>query len=201
MKNFILGMAMMGVLTPDAISMGRNSNGQGADLGSVVQTEKDLVNTARSLTTGSKPMQLRSKLTDLASNVMRVGNNTAQTYTHPEKAQRAAAAIDGVVNTLGGAALTSTISVINNMRSDLQGYNIPGLFQQYPFTINGQTQSTTMWDSYLYPVIVSHLIRLQAAYATALINYISQNASSLTSDQIDGMINSIGGLINNLSAV
>jgi hypothetical protein len=200
MKNLLIGFSLFFSLIPSAIPMSGQNNAAGG-VGGLVQAEKDAVIGIQSVTNNTKAMQLRTALTNLASAVMRVGNNTVQNYNNTDKVQKTMAAIDNVVNALGGAAITSSSSVLNNIRSDLQGYNIPGLFQPYQVAMNNQPQTVTSWDTYFYPVIATHIIRLQAAYATALINYISQNATNLNSSQLDAMLGSVNGLISGLNSI
>lgn len=59
----------------------------------------------------------------------------------------------------------------------------------------------SVWDAYIYPPVLTHLIRIQASYAAAMLNYISQHLNRLKEDEMQSMNAVVESMMNRLNSL
>lgn len=139
--------------------------------------------------------QLRTNISMLVAKLSALGGSTPGQLVSATNAQNVSAAIDSVVNMILGTAALSSVQTVESIKGGISGNPyLQALF------IN-QSNNVSVWDAYMYPNILTAFIRIQASYASAILNYISQNIAKLTPGQIDSLNNSVTALLNRLNSI
>jgi hypothetical protein len=190
-----------------AFSMGGSSAGAGAGAGgaaggltgqggSLSGLYQDVSNVAGLIDANSPAAnQLRTNISMLVAKLSALGGSTPGQLVSATNAQNVSAAIDSVVNMILGTAALSSVQTVESIKGGISGNPyLQALF------IN-QANNVSVWDAYMYPQILTAFIRIQASYASAILNYISQNIAKLTPGQIDSLNTSVTALLNRLNSI
>ncbi len=179
-----------GIAAPLTRAGGQNTMGMssgGGDAGAaLVQGASGLVQLARTgegLTQAS--ITLRTNLGQLSAKLIVYGGYTARDYQDANRARQVASSMDSLINALTSSSVISSLTLANNIKSDVQAYGaMPMLNMLFaPQPPSGQC----VWDNYIAPYIMASMIKLQATYASAIINYISQNVGRLLPNEVQAL--------------
>lgn len=185
--------AAFGMGGSSAAGTAGSATGQGGSLSGLYQ---DVSNVAGLIDANSPAAnQLRTNISMLVAKLSALGGSTPGQLVSATNAQNVSAAIDSVVNMILGTAALSSVQTVESIKGGISGNPyLQALF------IN-QANNVSVWDAYMYPQILTAFIRIQASYASAILNYISQNIAKLTPGQIDSLNTSVSSLLNRLNSI
>ena len=139
--------------------------------------------------------ELRTNISMLVGKLSALGGSTPGQLVSATNAQQVSASIYGVVNMLLGTAALSSVQTVEGIQGALS--NNPYLQAIFMNQNNG----VSVWTAYMYPQILTAFIRIQASYASAILNYISQHMNRLKPGEIDSLNNSVKALLNRLNSI
>lgn len=189
----VLGLGSSPSSAPGGASANGSVTGAGGSLSGLYQ---DFQNVSQLVDANSPAAnQLRTNISLLVAKLSALGGSTPGQLVSATNAQNVSAAIDSVVNMILGTAALSSVQTVESIKGGISGNPyLQALF------IN-QANNVSVWDAYMYPQILTAFIRIQASYASAMLNYISQNIAKLTPGQIDSFNNSVTALLNRLNSI
>ena len=184
-------------LTATSISTVFGMGGSGADGGESLSGLYEDIRNVSSLIIINSPEanELRTNISTLIAKMSALQGANPQQLINPEHAKRVSSTIDGVVNMLLGTAAMSSVQTIASIKGSIS----TNPYMQIMF-IN-QNNSASVWEVYMSPYVISAVVRVQASYASAILNYISQHMDRLPPDQIHSLNNSVKDLLNRLSTM
>ncbi len=139
--------------------------------------------------------KLRTNLSMLAGKLNSFGGATPGSLGDKNKAQQIAATIDSVVNTIIGTSVLSSVQTAESIKGSISTNSyLSALFIQ-------QGGNVSVWEAYIYPPVLTHLIRIQSSYAAAMLNYISQHLDRLKDPEMHSMNSVVESMLNRLNSL
>lgn len=139
--------------------------------------------------------KLRTNLSMLAGKLNSFGGATPASLGDKNKAQQIAATIDSIVNTIIGTSVLSSVQTAESIKGSVSVNSyLSALFIQ-------QGGNVSVWEAFIYPPVLTHLIRIQASYAAAMLNYISQHIDRLKPEEIQSMNSIVESMLNRLNSL
>ncbi len=140
---------------------------------------------------------LRTNLQQLAFKLNSYASYNAAQFQSASRAQEISAAIASVAQALSNATVINAPSEADAIKAALP-YD---MVQPRPFYTGPTAVMSSQWDCVIYPNIITRMIHIQASYASAMVQIISQNIQYLTPHQISSLSASIQGLVSRLSSL
>ena len=139
--------------------------------------------------------KLRTNLSMLAGKLNSFGGATPGSLGDKNKAQQIAGTIDSVVNTIIKTSVLSSVQTAESIKGSISANSyLSALFIH-------QGGNVSVWDAFLYPPILTHLIRIQASYAAAMLNYISQNLDRMREQEMESTNAVVESMLNRLNSL
>ena len=139
--------------------------------------------------------KLRTNLAMLSGKLNTFGGATPGSLNNKNKAQEIAGTIDSIVNTIIGTSVLSSVQTVESIKGSVSGNSyLSALFIE-------QSGNVSVWDAFLYPPVLAHLIRIQASYASAMLNYISRNLDRMHQNEIESMNSIVESMLNRLNSL
>ncbi|MFN7662121.1 MAG: hypothetical protein ACK5PQ_00090 [Alphaproteobacteria bacterium] len=190
---FVKKIFFISIFIINAFGMGGGVPGAGPSIAGIYRDVKDVEGLAHA--NSPEANKLRTNLSMLAAKLAALGGSTPGQLVSAANAQQVSATVDSVINMLLGTAALSSVQTVEAVKGGIA--NNPYL--QALFINQGNNPS--VWDTYMYPQMLTAFIRVQSSYAAAILNYISQNISRLTSGEIESLNNSVQALLNRLNSL
>ena len=191
--NFLIKISFLSVVLGSfAFGMG----GSGAGGASVAGAYRDVKDVTGLINTNSpEATKLRTNLSMLSAKLNSLGGATPGQLGDRNKAQSVAGTIDSVVNTLIGTSVLSSVQSAEALKGSIShNQYLQALF------IN-QGGNVSVWEAYIYPNVLTTLIRIQASYAAAIVNYVSQHIDRLKKEEIDSLNATVQSMLNRLNSI
>ena len=143
-------------------------------------------------------LSLRSEIVNSAMKAGKLnsfGGATPGSLGDKNKAQQIAGTIDSVVNTIIKTSVLSSVQTAESIKGSISANSyLSALFIH-------QGGNVSVWDAFLYPPILTHLIRIQASYAAAMLNYISQNLDRMREQEMESTNAVVESMLNRLNSL
>ncbi|MEI8320439.1 MAG: hypothetical protein WCG05_00285 [Alphaproteobacteria bacterium] len=140
---------------------------------------------------------LRNGLQQLAFKLNSYASYNASQFQNATNAQQVSAAIASVAQTLSN----STVANASNEAAGMQSYLPYDITVQRPFYVPPATVMSSTWDSMIYPHVIVRMIHIQASYAAAMVQMVSQNMQYMFPGQMAAMAAMVQGLIARLGSL
>ena len=173
--SFLRKIAFIAIISsPSVFGMGGAPGGP--SLAGIYQDVKDVQGQVNANSPDAN--MLRAKLAALTGRIGSLCAVTPNVLGSMTRAQEVSGTLDGTVNLLLGTGVGSSVQT---------GEAVKGGISASPYLqalfIN-QGNNASVWDTHIYPQVLTAFIRLQASYVSAMLNYISQNIGRLKPEEI-----------------
>jgi len=179
--SFLRKIAFIAIISsPSVFGMGGAPGMPGGpSLAGIYQDVKDVQGQVNA-NSGDANM-LRAKLAALTGRIGSLCAVSPNTLGSMTRAQEVSGTLDGAVNLLLGTGVGSSVQTAEAVKGGISA----SPYLQALFINQGNNAS--VWDTHIYPQVLTAFIRLQASYVSAILNYISQNIGRLKPEEISAL--------------
>lgn len=140
---------------------------------------------------------LRNGLQQLTFKLNSYAGYTPAQFQSATNAQAISAGIASVAQTLSNASVSNAANEVDALKATMP-YDLTA--QRSIYSPGGSSVST-IWDVMIYPNIMTRMIHIQASYAAAMVQMLSQQISFMSPAQVSSMSTMVQGLVARLGSL